>query len=152
MPSQFVPSTTPASIVSTNTQWTALEIAASGSPSPSGLILIGDAIGELENNSVIRINSNPLGSTDPANGNILIADGSQWNSTHPSGTVIITASGSIYLQNTGVAPGTYGSTTMVSQVTIGPDGRVISASSVPIDISGVSSQPEFRRSMLLMGG
>lgn len=152
MASQFVPNRIPIPIVTQNSQWIAQELpAGSGNISISGY-LFGDAIGPLDNTSVIRINSNPLGVTTPDTGNILVADGVKWNSVHPSGTIIITQSGSIYLQNTGVVPGTYGSGNSVAQITIGSDGRITNATNVTIDLSGLSQGIFFRPSLLLMGG
>jgi len=54
--------------------------------------LLGDVTGPSSANTVVKINGNPLGSTTPTAGNVLLANGTQWVSTTLSGDVISVSS------------------------------------------------------------
>jgi len=74
----------------------------------------GDAI--ISNTGVVtigRINGALLGNTAATNNNILVADGTQWNSVSVSGHATIDNTGGLTLTNTTVNPGTYGDGTHV---------------------------------------
>jgi hypothetical protein len=78
----------------------------------------GDAT--ISNTGVVtvgRINGSPLGITTATNNNILVADGSQWNSVAMSNDATINNTGSLTLVNTGVTAGPYGSGTEVGTFT-----------------------------------
>lgn len=62
----------------------------------------GDLSGSYPNPSVVRINGNNLGVTNPTTGNILLADGTSWNSTSLSSTLASLFSGDVTINGSGV--------------------------------------------------
>ncbi len=62
----------------------------------------GDLSGSYPNPSVVRINGNNLGVTNPTTGNILLADGTNWNSTSLSATLASLFSGDVTINGSGV--------------------------------------------------
>ncbi|MCX6329562.1 MAG: hypothetical protein NTZ85_08640, partial [Bacteroidia bacterium] len=91
----------------------------------------GDAT--ISNTGVVtvgRINGSPLGITTATNNNILVADGSQWNSVAMSNDATISNAGALTLVNTGVSAGPYGSSTEVGTFTVDSKGRLTAAANV----------------------
>lgn len=110
----------------------------------TGKLLSGAAGGDLgstyPNPSVVKINGVALGTTTATSGNILIANGSQWNTTAISGDATIVSSGALTLANTAVTPASY-TVNGKALFTVDSKGRLTSASNATIaasDITGVA--------------
>lgn len=71
----------------------------SESPDLSGLTLGGDVTGIFSNNTVTKINGALLGTTTPTDKNILIADGTDWDSVPITGDISISNTGVVALLN-----------------------------------------------------
>ncbi len=100
--------------------------------------LLGDVTGTQTATSVEKIKGQSLGNVLPTSGNILIGNGSEWNSELLSGDATIDASGVITLKNTGTA-GIFGSSNSIPIITTDAQGRVLSASTTLITGLGPSS-------------
>lgn len=59
----------------------------------------GDLTGTVDSSTVIKINTAKLGVTTATSGNLLIADGVQWNTQPLTGDAVINASGVVTLSN-----------------------------------------------------
>jgi hypothetical protein len=68
-------------------------------PTTSIITLAGDVTGPSGSNTVVKINSVPLGLTTATSGNLLIGDGTQWNTETMSGDVKIDHSGATTIQS-----------------------------------------------------
>lgn len=124
---------------------------ASSNPAPNQLIPLGpDSTFPVE---VIPTSGGGgsgflLGNGAPTDRNILIADGTLWQSRTMSGDATISAdTGTLTLASSGVVAGSYGLEDTVPQITFDAKGRATSATNVPIlieadqiqDASGVIS-------------
>ncbi|MCX6300986.1 MAG: hypothetical protein NTW82_02275, partial [Bacteroidia bacterium] len=104
---------------------------------PTATAVSGDAT--INNTGVVtvgRINGTPLGSTAATNSNILVADGTQWNSVDMEGDATIDNAGTLTLAITGVTAAIYGDATHVGQFTVDDKGRLTNA--IDVLITGVS--------------
>lgn len=99
----------------------------------------GDLSGTYPNPTVARINGNPLGSTTPNAGHVLLADGTVWKGQALSGDATVDGAGVVTLANTAVTPGTYGDATHVGRFTVDAKGRLTAASNVAITGSGATA-------------
>ena len=101
----------------------------------------GDLAGSLATATVARINTAPLGTTTPTSGNLLVGDGAQWNTRAVSGDATLSGTGALTLSPSGVAAGTYGSTSQVPRVTVDSKGRVTTVTNVnvTVDASAVTT-------------
>jgi hypothetical protein len=80
--------------------------------------LSGDVTGSPSANIVTGINTNPLGSTTPAAGNILAANGTQWATTPLTGDVTgISSSGNLNIYVQGMSAGTWKNTVNLATTT-----------------------------------
>lgn len=108
------------------------QFAASTIPSSASITLAGDVTGNSATNTVVKIHGSLLGTTTPSTGNLLIADGTDWDSVALSGDATIVATGTLTLANSGVTAGTYGDSSHVGSFTVDAKGRITSASNISI--------------------
>lgn len=95
----------------------------------------GDLGGTYPNPTVARVNGNTLGATTPVAGNILIGDGSKWETRAMTGDVGINGTGNTTLANSGVSAGTYGNSSVYPIVTVDAKGRVTNMSTQALPAS-----------------
>jgi len=100
----------------------------------------GDLSGTYPNPTVAKINGSLLGTTTPTSANILVADGSAWQSVAVSGDETISAAGVVTLATVNGNVGTFGSATQVSQFTVNGKGLITAASNVTITAAGIGAQ------------
>ncbi len=85
--------------------------------------LIGDVTGTQGSTTVAKINGAVLGTTTATSGNLLIGNGTQWETKGLSNDATIDSSGALTLKNVGTS-GTYGSSSLIPVLTTDAQGRV----------------------------
>ncbi|NLN30107.1 MAG: hypothetical protein GX158_02540, partial [Bacteroidales bacterium] len=100
---------------------------------PSATAISGDAT--ISSTGVVTvggINGAALGTTTATDNNILVADGTRWNSVAMSSDATIDNTGSLILSNTSVTAGSYGSSNEVPRFTVDSKGRLTYADNITI--------------------
>ncbi len=93
--------------------------------------LHGDVTGLQDSTKVERINGANLGVTTASSGNVLIGNGSSWESQTVSGDATINYSGGLTLRNVGT-PGAYGGPATIPVFTTDAQGRVSNVTNTTI--------------------
>ena len=99
---------------------------------PPGGAVGGDLSGTLPNPTVAKINTVALGTTTATSGNLLIADGSAWETKSLSGDATLASTGALTLSSIIVAGGPTGSATVAPIITYDAKGRLTTVSSATI--------------------
>lgn len=115
------------------------------SGAPTSLPPNGSAGGDLGSSyptpSVLKINGSALGATNPLSGNILIGDGTFWQTRAMSGDATLGPTGIINFASVNANIGTFGDATHVAQVTLNAKGQVTGAVNVLISGGGGGGSP-----------
>jgi len=102
--------------------------------------LSGDVSGLQSATTVGKINGVPLGTTTASDKNILIANGTSWNSQTMSGDAAINNTGLLTLVNSGIVPGPYGTSgANIPDITFDIKGRAISAQNRPLTTTHINA-------------
>lgn len=80
----------------------------------------------------LNIGGTTFGSLAPTSGNLLLANGSIWQTQSMSGDAIIDNFGTLSLSDTGATSGTYGSSTEVPVITVDAKGRITNISNLSL--------------------